>query len=160
MVKIRLVCVGQLKGKFWQAAFNEYKKRLGAFCSFELIEVDEHKIKNDPSSAEIAQCLEREGEKILSKIPGKSYVIALCIEGDGLSSPRFAKHLENIFTNQTGEISLIIGSSFGLAQSVKDRADFLLSMSSMTFPHQLARVMLCEQIYRAFGIIGGSKYHK
>lgn len=160
MVKIRLVCVGQLKEKFWQAAFNEYKKRLGAFCSFELVEVDECKIKNDPSSAEIAQCLEREGEKILSKIPGKSYVIALCIEGDGISSTQFAKHLENIFTNQTGEIAFIIGSSFGLAQSVKGRADFLLSMSSMTFPHQLARVMLCEQIYRAFGIMSGSKYHK
>ena len=98
--------------------------------------------------------------KILSKIPGKSYVIALCIEGGRLSSTQFAKHLENIFTNQTGEIAFIIGSSFGLAQSVKGRADFLLSMSSMTFPHQLAQVMLCEQIYRAFGIMSGSKYHK
>lgn len=160
MVKIRLICVGQLKEKFWQAAFNEYKKRLGAFCSFELVEVDECKIKNDPSSAEISQCLEREGEKILSKISGKSYVIALCIEGDGLSSTQFAKHLENIFTNQTSEIVFIIGSSFGLSQNIKARADFLLSMSSMTFPHQLARVMLCEQIYRAFGIMSGSKYHK
>lgn len=160
MVKIRLICVGNLKEKFWQAAFNEYKKRLGAFCSFELVEVDECKIKSNPSDAEIAQCLEREGEKILSKIINKSYVFAMCIEGKSLSSPLFAKHLENIFANQTGEIAFIIGSSFGLAQSVKDRADFLFSMSAMTFPHQLARVMLCEQIYRAFGIVNGSKYHK
>ncbi len=160
MVKIKLICIGSLKEKFLQEAFNEYKKRLGSFCQFELIELDEYKLKNNPSNAEIQMGLNVEAEKILSKISSNSYVVSLCIEGEQLSSEAFAQKIEEISTHKTSEIDFIIGSSFGLADVVKKRSDCLLSMSKMTFPHQLARVMLCEQIYRAFQITSGGKYHK
>ena len=160
MIKIRIICIGTLKEKFFRDAFNEYRKRLDAFCKFEIVELDECKLKNNPSHAEIQKGLEQESVKIFSKIPNNSYVIAMCIEGTEISSQKLANHIENTALNTAGDITFVIGSSYGLSQNVKDRADFLLSMSPMTFPHQLARIMLCEQIYRAFQIISGGKYHK
>ena len=160
MIKIKIIFIGTLKEKFFKDAFNEYQKRLATFCKFELIELDEYKIKSCPSEAEIEKCLEQESLRISAKIPDNSYVIAMCIEGTELSSQKFARYIENIAANQTSCICFIVGSSHGLAKNIKERADFLMSMSAMTFPHQLARVMLCEQIYRAFQISAGGKYHK
>lgn len=160
MLKIKIICIGTLKEKFFQDAFNEYKKRLQAFCKFELIEIDECKIKNNPSYGEINSCLEQEGLKIFSKIQPLSHVIAMCIEGTQLSSEKFSKYIEKLAITSISDITFIIGSSYGLAKSIKNRANFLLSMSSMTFPHQFTRVMLCEQIYRSFQIISNGKYHK
>ena len=160
MIKIKIICVGSSKEKFFKDAFFEYKKRLEAFCKFELVEVDEFKIKNNPSSAEIEKCLEQESLKILDKIPSNAYTIAMCIEGTELTSKKFANLIENISTIQTSCFCFIIGSSFGLSKNIKDSADFLMSMSMMTFPHQLARIILCEQIYRIFQINSGGKYHK
>lgn len=160
MIKIKIICIGTLKEKFFKDAFNEYQKRLSSFCKFELVELDECKIKNYPSESEIEKCLKQESFKIFSKIPDNSYIIAMCIEGIELSSQKFAQYIENIAANQTSCICFIIGSSHGLAQNIKKRANFLMSMSAMTFPHQLARIILCEQIYRAFQISAGGKYHK
>ena len=160
MVKVKIICVGSLKEKFLQEAFNEYKKRLAAFCKFELIEIDEYKLKNTQSNAKIQMGLTVEAEKILTKLSTNAYVISLCIEGEQLSSEAFSQKLQEISTYTTSEIVFIIGSSFGLAEAVKKSSDLLLSMSKMTFPHQLARVMLCEQIYRVFQIASGGKYHK
>ncbi len=160
MVKIKLICIGSLKEKFLQEAFNEYKKRLGAFCKFELIELDEYTLKNNPSNAEIEMGLSVEAERIWFKTSANSYVVSLCIEGEQLSSEAFAQKIKEVSTYKASEITFVIGSSFGLADAVKKRSDCLLSMSKMTFPHQLARVLLCEQIYRAFQIASGGKYHK
>lgn len=160
MIKIKFICVGSLKEKFLKDAFNEYKKRLNSFCKFELIEINEHKIKNNPFKAEIENSLKQETNKIFSKIPENSYVFALCIEGKQLSSEEFAKYIENISINNASCICFIIGSSYGLSEKIKTHANFLLSMSYMTFPHQLARIILCEQIYRVFQINSGGKYHK
>lgn len=160
MIKIKIICIGKLKEKYWKDAFNEYKKRLNTFCNFELVELDECKIKANSSTSDIKLCLNFEGNKITSKIPSSAYSIALCIEGAELSSQNLAKHIENILINETSEIIFIIGGSYGLSDSVKKQSKFLLSMSQMTFPHQMARVMLCEQIYRAFQIMSGGKYHK
>ncbi len=160
MVKIKIICIGKLKEKFLVDAFNEYKKRLGSFCKFELIELDEYKLKNNPSNTEIQMGLNVEAEKILSKLGDNSYIVSLCIEGKHLSSEAFAQKIATVSTYQSSEIIFIIGSSFGLAEKIKQHSDLLLSMSAMTFPHQLARIMLCEQIYRAFQISSGGKYHK
>ncbi len=160
MIKIKIICIGKLKEKYLNDAFKEYQKRLNSFCKFEVIELDEYKIKNNPSDSDINLCINNEGEKILSKISKNSYSIAMCIEGKLLSSLQLSKHIENITINNTGEINFIIGGSYGLSEKVKKQSDFLLSMSPMTFPHQLARVLLCEQIYRSFQIISGGKYHK
>ena len=160
MIKIKIICIGTLKERFFKDAFNEYQKRLSAFCKFELIELDEYKIKSCPSETEIEKCLEQEGLKIFTKIPDSSYVIAMCIEGTELTSQKFAKHIENIAANQTSCICFIIGSSYGLAKNIKKRADFLMSMSAMTFPHQLMQMILLEQIYRGYRILNHEPYHK
>lgn len=160
MIKIKIICIGNLKEKYFRDAFYEYQKRLNSFCKFELIEIDEYKLKNNPCTSEIKICINSEGNKILSKIPAGSHSIALCIEGHEMTSENLAKYIEDTSINKTGEITFIIGGSYGLSDDVKKRSDFLLSMSHMTFPHQMARIMLCEQIYRAFQIILGGKYHK
>lgn len=160
MIKIKIICIGSLKETYLKEAFYEYQKRLTSFCKFELIELNEYKLKNNPCDSEIKICINSEGDKILSKIPANSHCISLCIEGNELSSEKFAKHIEDISINKTGEIIFIIGGSYGLSEKVKKQSDFLLSISKMTFPHQLARIMLSEQIYRAFQIMSGGKYHK
>lgn len=136
---------------------SEYAKRLEAFCRFTVIELDEYKLTENPSPAMIEKGLEEEARAILAKVKGE--IIALCIEGKQLSSPQFAEELAR-FAQRTGAVSLVIGGSFGLAPRVKEAAALRLSVSPMTFPHQLFRVLLAEQLYRAFSIQSGGKYHK
>lgn len=159
MMKVDMVCVGKLKEDYWRGACAEYEKRLSRFCRFSIREIPEHRLPDRPSAAQVRAALEAEGEKMLAAAEG-SQKVALCIEGDLVSSEQLARRLERLGTDGTGKVSFLIGSSFGLGENVKEKADFRLSMSPMTFPHQLARVMLCEQIYRAFEIIHHGEYHK
>ena len=156
MLEIRLICIGKLKEAYWRDAVAEYEKRLSPFCKFQLIELPEVRLPNEPSPAQITAALEQEGKAILERTAGKIY--PLCIEGKEVDSPGLAKKLEQVMQSP-GAATFIIGSSHGLAETVKQAGEGL-SMSPMTFPHQLARVMLCEQIYRGFQIISGTKYHK
>lgn len=158
-MKIDLICIGKLKEQFWRSACAEYEKRLHQFCRFSIIELPEYRLPDNPSPAQITAALDLEGERILSSAD-RSSILALCIEGNQLSSLELADKIEKLGVQGMGSLSFIIGSSYGLSDNVKDKANFRLSMSSMTFPHQLARVMLCEQIYRSFQIINHGKYHK
>lgn len=160
MQHIQIICVGGLKERYLKEACAEYDKRLTAFCNFTIMEVGEERLPDNPSDAQIAVTLEKEGEKILSKIPKGASVVALCIEGKKLSSEKLADFIADTAVNGVSHLVFIIGGSWGLSPAVKQRAVLRLSMSDMTFPHQLARVMLCEQIYRAFQINSGGKYHK
>ena len=160
MLNIKIICIGKLKEQYLKEAIKEYEKRLKIYCRFSIIELNEYKIKANPSDSEIEIALKEEGKEILSKISPSALVIPLCIEGKKLSSLEFSKYIEQSMTKGFSEINFIIGGSFGLCDSVKNRSDFKLSMSDMTFPHQLARVMLSEQIYRVFQILNGGKYHK
>lgn len=159
MIKLHLICVGKLKESYWRDAFAEYEKRLGQFCSFTLTELQEYRLPSDPSVAQIVAALDEEGER-LEKISTGSKRIALCIEGKEFSSVEFAEKIEAYGVQGYGSIDFIIGSSFGLSPHIKEKADLRISFSPMTFPHQLARVMLMEQIYRAFQIMNHGKYHK
>ena len=160
MLNVMIICVGKLKEKFWTDACNEYAKRLKGFCSFSIIEVDEEKLPDTPSPAQIQNTLEKEGQRIISKIPKNAKVISMCIEGKQKSSEKFAREISDLALNGASTFAFIIGGSWGLSDNVKKLSAIRLSMSEMTFPHQLARVMLCEQIYRAFQIISNGKYHK
>ncbi len=159
-MNINLICVGNLKEEWWRSACAEYAKRLSAFCKFSIIELSEAHIAKNPSAAEIVRVLEEEGERILAKCKSGDRVIALCIEGKLMTSEELAADFASAAINGKSTIDLIIGGSYGLSPAVKQRADVKMSMGRMTFPHQLARVMLCEQIYRAFSINNGSQYHK
>ena len=159
MLDVRIVCVGKLKEQYWRDACAEYSKRLGAYCKFSITEVDEYRLGDSPSPAQIAQCLQSEGREILSKCPSGARLIAMCIEGKEQSSEKLSETMSELAMSG-GAVCFIIGGSFGLSDEVKSKAKIKLSMSPMTFPHQLARVMLCEQIYRTFCINNGSKYHK
>lgn len=159
MNKIQILCVGKLKEDYLRKACAEYEKRLRPFCRFEIVELPEERLPENPSEALIEAALQKEGELILKKAGGTA-LIALCIEGEQKSSPAFASLLQKLSLNGEGSISFVIGSSFGISEKVKRAAKVRLSVSEMTFPHQLFRVMLCEQIYRAFQIISGGKYHK
>lgn len=160
MVSINIACVGGLKEKYWRDACTEYEKRLRAFCRFSITEVCEERMPQNPSQAQIEACVTAEGKRLLSKAARGSYLAALCIEGKELSSPQLAETISRTALGGTSSITFLIGGSWGLSGEVKRQADLKLSMSPMTFPHQLARVMLCEQVYRAFQISGGGKYHK
>lgn len=160
MVRVTLICVGKVKERFYQAAAEEYIKRLGALCRFELVELPETRLPENPAPAQIRQALEREAEQILGKIPRGSAVVPLCVEGKEMSSPELAKAMERWAVQGGSSVVFVIGGSFGLHDRVKQAGTFRLSMSPMTFPHHLARVMVLEQIYRAFQIQSGSKYHK
>jgi len=155
-----ILCVGKLKEAYWRDACAEYSKRLTPFCRFSIVELAEEKLSKNPSDSEINNCIEKEGQRILEKIPSVAKAIAMCIEGKTISSEQLAETLESSALNGYNSFYFIIGGSFGLSESVKKRADLKISMGRMTFPHQLARVMLCEQIYRGFSIINNSKYHK
>lgn len=159
MLTVQIICVGKLKEAYWKAACAEYEKRLRAFCNFSITELSECRLPDNPSAAQIEAALKTEGTGILSAA-GNSHLFALCIEGKMLSSEQLSEKMDTLAINGTSAISFLIGSSFGLSDEIKQKADFQLSMSPMTFPHQLARVMLCEQIYRAFQIINHGKYHK
>ena len=160
MQNIKIICVGKLKEAFYEQAVKEYTKRLATLCKLEIEELPEVKLSQDPSQAEIDAALLKEGEAVKAKIPKGSAVVAMCIEGKGMNSEGFADLLESFAVSGTSKICFIIGGSFGLSKEVKSMAQVKLSMSAMTFPHHLARVMLLEQVYRGFKIIGGGKYHK
>ena len=159
-MNVTLVCVGRLKEDYLKAACAEYAKRLQAFCRFNVEETEAEKLPDDPSRAEIEAALEKEGDRILAKLPKGAYTVALCIEGRQQSSEELAELLANIPVQGNGTAAFVIGSSYGLSDKVKRAAQLRLSMSRMTFPHQLARVMLMEQLYRAYCIVNNRKYHK
>ena len=159
-MNLTLICVGKLKEDYLRSACAEYAKRLQGFCRFNLEETEAERLPENPSEAEIAAALEKEGERIIAKLPRGAYTIALCIEGKQQSSEELAGLLDRIPTEGSGAAAFIIGSSYGLSEKVKSLAQLRLSMSRMTFPHQLARVMLMEQIYRAYTIINNRRYHK
>lgn len=159
MLKVNIICIGNLKEAHWRGAVLEYSKRLNGICRFSVIELAEYKLPKDPGEAQIAQVLDKEGKQIIRRA-GKSYCIALCIEADKMTSEDFAESLNKLSIDGVSEISFLIGSSYGLSEEVKEFADLKISLSDMTFSHQLARVILCEQIYRAFSINGAGKYHK
>lgn len=159
MLSVQIICVGKLKEAYWRQACEEYAKRLQTFCKFSMTEIPECRLPEHPSAAQIEAALKAEGAKIRAAAANSS-VFALCIEGKELSSEQLAERINSLSVNGTSTVSFLIGSSYGLSEDVKQSADFKLSMSPMTFPHQLARVMLCEQIYRAFQIINHGKYHK
>ena len=160
MIKVTLIVLGKLKEKYLRDACSEYEKRLGAFCKLDLIELTPVKLPDNPSDAQIEDALIKEAAEIQKKIPSGSKVYSLCIEGKMISSEQLASEIERSAVNGSGNVTFIIGSSFGLSEKIKKASDFNLSMSPMTFPHQLARVMLFEQLYRAFHINSGGKYHK
>lgn len=161
MLKINVICIGKIKEKYFTDAVNEYAKRLGAFCKFQIIELGEERIRsNTPNSAQINEVLNAEGKRILQKISPSDYAAVMCVEGRQLSSEELSQTLDSVALSGKSTVDFIIGGSYGLSDEVKRRADLCLSMSKMTFPHQLARVILSEQIYRAFEISSGGKYHK
>ena len=160
MFDITLITMGKLKEKFYISAAEEYKKRLGGYCRFTLLELPEVRLPEDPSPAEISTGLEKEAELIISKIPKGAWFCVFTPEGKELSSENFAQKLKEVKLSGKSSACFLIGSSFGMAQRVKDKANYMLSMGPMTFPHHLARVMVLEQIYRAEAIQAGSKYHK
>lgn len=149
-----------MKEKFYAEAFGEYMKRLQPYCKLQLTEAPEQRLSESPSPKGLEKALDREAEDILAAIPGDSYVAALCIEGRELSSEALAELVFKVEGSGRPRMCFIIGGSYGLSPRVKARADLKLSMSPMTFPHHLARVMLAEQLYRSFKIIEGSRYHK
>jgi 23S rRNA (pseudouridine1915-N3)-methyltransferase len=160
MFTVNVICVGNLKDKYWKDACDEYEKRLSRWCNIRFLEIDEKKLSGNPNEAQINAALDNEADRILQNITSSAYVNSLCIEGRQLSSPDFASEISQLMVNGCSSVYFIIGSSNGLSQRVKDRANVKLSLSQMTFPHRLARVMLMEQIYRAFCIINSVKYHK
>lgn len=160
MLNVNIICVGKLKEKFLTDAIKEYSKRLSAFCKLNILELDETKLPDRVSDSDIANALKSESEKILAKVGKDAFVIAMCIEGKMMSSEELSKLFDRIRVEGKSRVDIIIGSSFGLSDEVKKRADLRLSVSPMTFPHQLFRVMILEQVYRAFQISTGGKYHK
>lgn len=159
MLNVKFIVIGNLKESYLREAAAEYEKRLSAFCRFETVQLKEEKLSDDPSDTEIQKALEREALQIEKSISPRAYRIAMCVEGNQLSSEEFAERIGKI-EQTAGEIAFIIGSSFGLADSIKKSADMRLSVSKMTFPHQLMRVLLLESVYRAFNIRKGTRYHK
>ena len=159
-MNITVICLGKLKEKYLKDAVDEYTKRLSAYGKVDIVELNPVRLSDNPSAQEIDNALQKEAEEIKKKIPNNSYTFALCIEGKPKSSESFAQTIKTAAIGGKSSITFIIGSSFGLSESVKALADNRLSFSPMTFPHQLMRVMLLEQIYRAFQINNNGKYHK
>lgn len=160
MFDIILITVGKLKEKFYLSAAVEYEKRLNGYCRFKIIELPETRLPDSPSAAEIATGLDKEAELINSKIPKGAWFCVLTPEGKLIDSEKLANKISQVKLSGKSCACFLIGSSFGIAQSIKQKADFMLSMSPMTFPHHLARIMVLEQLYRAESIQAGSKYHK
>ena len=160
MLFVRLICVGKMRERFYLDAFAEYRKRLQTLCRFELIEIAEQRLPDEPKDTEIAAALEREAREILKAVPPDAWTVALCVEGKQMPSEGMARLIREREGSGKPKLCFVIGGSFGLSESVKRRAEQRLSMSQMTFPHHLARVMLIEQLYRGFKINEGSRYHK
>jgi len=160
MLGVKIICVGKLKEKYFSDAAVEYAKRLGAHCKLEIEELPECRLPVNPSAADLEAALSQEAERIELRLPGNAAVIVLCVEGNMLDSVQLSGMLQKFAAYGKSRLCFIIGGSIGLHERIKERADFKLSMSRMTFPHHLARVMLLEQLYRGFKIAEGSKYHK
>ena len=160
MMDVQIICVGKLKEKFYIDASAEYQKRLSGLCRFQLIELAEERLPQDPSRAQIDAALRKEAQAIRAKLPPNSSVVALCVEGRLRSSEELAGLLRTWESSPAKHLVFLIGSSYGLDEELKSEAWAKLSMSPMTFPHHLARVMLLEQLYRGFKINEGSRYHK
>ncbi len=160
MIKIKIIALGKQKESYLRQATEEYLKRLSAFAKVETVELEPVRLSENPHIAQIQKALETEGDMILKKLDPSDYVVAMCIEGGQMSSEELSSKMSTLIDNGSGSFAFIIGSSFGLCENVKKRADCKISFSKMTFPHQLFRVMLLEQIYRAFKIKQGSNYHK
>ena len=160
MQKVTILCVGKLKEKFYTEAVAEYSKRLSRFCKLDILELPEERLPEDPSPAQIEAALSKEADAIRSKLPPSAFLIAMCVEGKPRSSEALAQLMADSANRGGSHLVFLIGGSFGLHPSVKALADERLSMSPMTFPHHLARVMLLEQVYRAYQINAGSRYHK
>ena len=159
-MNIKIIAVGKLKESYWRDAVSEYSKRLGAYCSLEIIEIKESRLRANPSPADEAAVKTAEGEDILRHINKEDYVITLEIKGKGLSSEQLADKIEKLALEGKSSLAFVICGSLGLSPDVSRRADFKLSFSAMTFPHQMMRVVLLEQIYRSFKINRGETYHK
>ena len=160
MQRVTVLCVGKLKEKFYLEAAAEYVKRLQRFCKLELVELPESRLPESPSPAEVQRALAAEAVAIRERLPKGGAVIALCIEGKPCSSVELSRRMEELAVAGKTQLTFLIGGSVGLDGSLKQQADWRLSMSPMTFPHHMARIMLLEQIYRAYQIAGGAKYHK
>ncbi len=158
-MKITIIAVGKIKEKFFSDAVSEYKKRISRFCSLEIIEIKDEKIPENASQKEALLILEKEGDAILAKLPKNSFKIAMCIEGTAVSSTEFSEIIDKIKL-KSSEIVFIIGGSLGLSEKVKSLSDMRLSFGKITLPHQLMRIVLSEQIYRAFKISANETYHK
>ena len=159
-MNIRIIAVGKLKEKYWRDAVEEYAKRLGAYCSLEMVEIKESPLRANPSEADEEAVKTAEGEDILRHISKGDYVITLEIKGRGLTSEQLADKMAGLALDGKSSIAFVIGGSLGLSPAVSRRADFKLSFSAMTFPHQMMRVILLEQIYRSFKINRNETYHK
>lgn len=159
-MQIRIIAVGKLKEAYFSDAAAEYSKRIGRFTKVETVQIPDRRIPDRASVAQERQVLEQEGEDILAKIAPQDYVVALCVEGKKLDSPAFAEKLSALALSGKSTVTFVIGGSLGLSDTVKRRADLRLSFSDMTFPHQLMRVILLEQVYRAFKILANETYHK
>lgn len=159
-MKITIVCVGKIKEKFYMDAVQEYQKRLGRYCSLEIVEVADEKTKEEAADNEINLVKNREGERILKKVRDDGYVIALAIDGVSLDSVELSEKIAGLGVHGISHIYFVIGGSLGLSDAVLQRADYKLSFSRMTFPHQLMRVILLEQVYRSYRIMNHEPYHK
>lgn len=159
-MNIKIICVGKLKEKYWKQGIAEYSKRLGKFCKFEIVEVPDEKAPEKLSETQMENVKKTEGERILGKIKDRDYVYALAILGKERTSEEFASEIENLTTYGRSDLAFVIGGSLGLSEDVLKRADSQISFGRFTMPHQLMRLVLTEQIYRAFMINSGSPYHK
>lgn len=160
MQTVTVLCVGRLRERFYIDACGEYEKRLSRFCALSVSELPEQRLPDNPSPAQIAAALDREADAIEEKLPRGAAVIALCVEGRSMSSEALSETMARYAGQGVSRLVFVVGGSFGLSERVKTRAALRLSMSPMTFPHHLARVMLLEQLYRAYQIQQGTKYHK
>lgn len=159
MIQVTVITVGGLKESYWRDAVAEYEKRLSAFCKPTVLQLKEARLPEDPSPGEVRAALADEGKRILAAIPPRAYCVALCVEGKQLSSEALAARLDRVLA-ENGHLCLIIGSSHGMAEEVKAACQMRLSVSELTFPHQMMRVLLLEVLYRCFSILKGTKYHK
>ncbi|MBU5424792.1 23S rRNA (pseudouridine(1915)-N(3))-methyltransferase RlmH [Tissierella pigra] len=159
-MNIRVVAVGKIKEKYIQEGIKEFLKRLSRYCSMDIVEIEDEKAPENLSEKEMEIVKNKEGERILAKIPQNSFVISLEIKGKQLSSEELSKKIEDLMINGVNDITFVIGGSLGLSNNVTTRSDFKLSFSNMTFPHQLMRLILLEQVYRGWRIIKGEPYHK
>lgn len=159
-MRISIVCVGKIKEKYLKLGIDEFSKRLSKYCKLEVIELDDEKAPENLSDKEMLMIKDKEGKKILSKIKDNAHVITLAIDGKNLSSEELADTIDNLGVRGTSHIVFVIGGSLGLSDEVLRRANYKLSFSKMTFPHQLMRLILLEQIYRAYRINNGEPYHK